>query len=204
MVQASGPDHEVTSGGEVRSQCAVCLLTMATNFGAGRKIGRREMSDEGGFGRAPRSCLQQQQQGKRLEKAVVRAGTLVLIGQSLSGRVLQSRPRSSTSSSSSSAPFPLASSSSFSSSSSSRGKNGGECVVLSTPAPRPPPPNEKPLFCRHRGCEGRASSRPMGANFFSASTTPAPPTHPPTQPQEKVRLCRQAPPGAGWAMALKC
>ena len=129
----------------------------------------------------------------------MRAGTLVLIGQSLSGRVLQSRPRSSTSSSS--APFPL------------------PLLLLTLPFllflklrpgekwrrvcrlidPNPPGhlhPMRSRFFCRHRGCEGRAASRPIGANFFLARP-PKPPHQPSTQPQEKVRLCRQAPLG-GW------
>ena len=78
------------------------------------------------------------------------------------------------------------SSSSFSSSSSGRGKNGGECVVLSTPAPRPPPPNRKPLFFADIAAVrvGQAANRPIGANFF----LPHPLT--PPRPQEKVKLCR--------------
>ena len=46
------------------------------------------------------------------------------------------------------------------------------CRLIDPQPPRPPPPNEKPLFCRHRCCEGRASSRPMGANIFSSPNHP--------------------------------
>ena len=98
------------------------------------------------------------------------------------------------------------SSSSFSSSSSGRGKNGGECVVLSTPAPRPPPPNRKPLFFADIAAVrvGQAANRPIGANFFLPHPPPPPPPPlpdpPPPQPQEKVKLCRHR---LTWAMALK-
>ena len=97
------------------------------------------------------------------------------------------------------------SSSSFSSSSSGRGKNGGECVVLSTPAPRPPPPNRKPLFFADIAAVrvGQAANRPIGANFFLPHSPTPPPAwqpDPPPRPQEKVKLCRHR---LTWAMALK-
>ena len=100
-------------------------------------------------------------------------GTCVLIGQSLSGRVLQSRPRSSTSSSLPSAPFPPPSPPQAP----AGGKMEASVSSYRPQPPRPPPPNRKPLFFADIAAVrvGQAANRPIGANFF----LPHPPTHPP-------------------------
>ena len=86
------------------------------------KIGEKERCRSRVLAGEGVACSSRRSRRERGWKRRVRAGTLVLIGQSLSGRVLQSRPRSSTSSSSSSAPFPL------------------------PPPPPPPPPPSSPPF----------------------------------------------------------
>ena len=168
MVYASGPDHEVTSGGEIRIQCAVCLRTIVTNSGTRRKVKlvQREMFWPG------KELAAAAAQGKggcagwdlRIDRAIFVRPSLTEPPEILNLLLLPFSPFSST-----------FSSSSFSSSSSGRGKNGGECVVLSTPAPRPPPPNRKPLFFADIAAVrvGQAANRPIGANFF----LPHPPTH---------------------------
>ena len=145
-------------------------------FCAEKNWREREMSAEG-FGRG-RSCLQQQQEekeGKRLEKAG--AGWDSCIDRAIFVRPsLTEPPEILLLFSSFSAPPPPPPPPSLPQAPAG-GKMEASVSSYRPQPPRPPPPNEKPLFCRHRGCEGRASSRPMGANFFSASSTPPnPPT----------------------------